>query len=140
MKRRSGTKPTKKRTHTDTRTTTWKRVVKARDRQRCRMCGAKCRLEVHHIRCYISHPHLRFVPSNGLTLCRPCHEIVNGDEERYAKQFARMAITGCPYREEAEQEAAQEGTPEKPQEDLVEIDQGLQRSEVPGVPPCRSDA
>ena len=54
-------------------------IVLERDNYTCRYCGSKngmghnIRLEVHHLKSYAEYPELRYDPSNGITLCRPCH-------------------------------------------------------------------
>ncbi|MBI1737787.1 MAG: HNH endonuclease [Acidobacteria bacterium] len=49
-------------------------AVLVRDDFTCRHCGKRGgRLEVHHIKAWGPYPHLRYRASNGLTLCRPCH-------------------------------------------------------------------
>jgi 5-methylcytosine-specific restriction endonuclease McrA len=53
----------------------WAKAVRERDGYKCRRCGAtKCKLQAHHIKPYAEFPHLRYVLSNGLTLCIPCHK------------------------------------------------------------------
>ena len=64
-----------------------------RDRWRCKMpaCkGGDRRLNAHHIKLWASHPSLRFVVSNGITLCRTCHDRVQGLEEEYESVFIRV--------------------------------------------------
>lgn len=50
-----------------------KEEVKERDGRRCRVCGCKTHLEVHHIDPYADDPN---APSNLITLCRACHAAV----------------------------------------------------------------
>lgn len=72
----------------------WRKRVYARDKFRCRMprCPGTCKdLNAHHIKCWSSHPSLRFVMSNGITLCRTCHERVKGREEEFEPLFIRLA-------------------------------------------------
>lgn len=53
----------------------WRIAVFTRDKFTCRGCGKKGgRLQAHHIKAYKSHPELRHVLSNGLTLCVDCHK------------------------------------------------------------------
>jgi 5-methylcytosine-specific restriction endonuclease McrA len=76
-----GIKPRTYHLRTDVRRNTrtfdndWRKAVMSRDGFTCRRCGAKgCRLEAHHIKPYADFPSLRYVLSNGLTLCVPCHK------------------------------------------------------------------
>jgi hypothetical protein len=71
----------------------WRTKVYARDRFRCRMpdcAGTDRRLNAHHIKKWASFPHLRFVLSNGVTLCRTCHERVRGHEEEHEVLFSSI--------------------------------------------------
>ena len=61
----------------------WRQAVRRRDRFTCRMCGSKQALKCHHIRRWVDFPSLRFVVSNGITLCGVCHNRVTGQEEAY---------------------------------------------------------
>jgi 5-methylcytosine-specific restriction endonuclease McrA len=47
--------------------------VLERDNWCCQHCGARRRLEVHHVKRVADHPELAFDPSNCLVLCGPCH-------------------------------------------------------------------
>ncbi len=40
---------------------------------------AKVAVDMHHIASIKDAPHLRMEPSNWLALCRPCHEILEGE-------------------------------------------------------------
>lgn len=57
----------------------WRSEVFSRDDHRCQACGARSRkgvrvvLHADHIQPFATYPALRFEPSNGRTLCEPCH-------------------------------------------------------------------
>jgi hypothetical protein len=51
----------------------WRKAVYERDGYKCRHCGTGKNLHAHHIKEFSTHPELRYVVSNGLTLCRACH-------------------------------------------------------------------
>lgn len=54
----------------------WRYRVFKRDDFSCQECGVRGReikLEVDHIQSWFDFPALRFVLSNGRTLCKPCH-------------------------------------------------------------------
>ena len=50
-------------------------------------CGSKQRVYVHHIRKWSTHPELRFVVGNCISLCRTHHDFVWGREEDYETLF-----------------------------------------------------
>lgn len=50
----------------------WARTVITRD-GKCTSCGSTDDLTAHHIKPWSTHPELRYEPSNGATLCKPCH-------------------------------------------------------------------
>jgi hypothetical protein len=59
----------------------WRRAVFARDSHACQHCGAQDRtLHAHHIAGWADYPDLRYVVSNGLTLCEPCHDALHYGE------------------------------------------------------------
>ncbi len=65
--------------------------VKVRDNFQCQMCPRKGgELNTHHIKRWVDYPHLRYAVSNGITLCKICHEMVTGREEEYEDQFKRI--------------------------------------------------
>lgn len=52
----------------------WRRAVFERDKFTCQFCGqVGGQLNADHIKPFSTHPKLRFVLSNGRTLCNPCH-------------------------------------------------------------------
>lgn len=51
----------------------WSRAVLARDGYRCADCGASGTLNAHHIKPWAQYPDERYVLSNGVALCIPCH-------------------------------------------------------------------
>lgn len=54
----------------------WRDAVYARDGYTCQACGDSRggNLQAHHVQSFADHPDLRYVVSNGTTLCRDCHE------------------------------------------------------------------
>lgn len=70
----------------------WRGAVFARDRHKCQMCGQQGgSLEAHHIRPKYQFPHLTLEISNGITLCKFCHQNrVTGYEEKFYFIFDRI--------------------------------------------------
>ena len=60
-----------------------------RDKYTCQMCKCRTRkqLEVHHIMTWADAGTLRFDPGNGITLCKPCHKSITGQETYFQKLF-----------------------------------------------------
>lgn len=52
----------------------FRKLILERDGYKCVQCGATESLEVDHIKSFTHYPELRYEPSNGRTLCRPCHK------------------------------------------------------------------
>ncbi len=53
----------------------WRFNCLERDSWKCRDCGSKKKLHVHHIKSFKDHPQFRIDINNGTTLCRPCHTV-----------------------------------------------------------------
>lgn len=70
----------------------WRNSVYARDRFACQMCHRTgVELNAHHIIRWADNVSLRYVQSNGITICTHCHDnIVTGREEHFAKQFKEI--------------------------------------------------
>lgn len=57
----------------------WRTLVFTRDSYTCQSCGDDRggNLQCHHIKAWANYPDLRYEVSNGVTLCRDCHERVH---------------------------------------------------------------
>ena len=55
-------------------------AVLERDKWQCQHCGARGRLEVHHVKRVADRPDLAFDPGNCLSLCGTCHTIETNRE------------------------------------------------------------
>jgi 5-methylcytosine-specific restriction endonuclease McrA len=56
----------------------WRISVFQRDRYRCQKCGTQKDIQAHHIKSWKNNKDLRYVVSNGITLCRKCHLEAHG--------------------------------------------------------------
>src|SRR4051812_21189882 len=63
----------------------WRKAVMKRDGGKCKRCGGKKILQIHHIKRYEDYPHLRWAVENGITLCKKCHLEMKGKEEAWEK-------------------------------------------------------
>lgn len=52
----------------------WRKKIYERDRWICQICGSKKNIVAHHIKWFSKYPNLRFEVSNGIVLCRACHQ------------------------------------------------------------------
>ncbi len=69
----------------------WREAVYERDGFTCRWCKRKKKhINAHHIRRWATFPSLRFMVSNGITLCAHCHGKVKNKEEEYAPFFLTL--------------------------------------------------
>lgn len=77
----------------------WRLLVFERDRFTCQMpsCDQKRqKLEGHHIKDWSRYAQLRFEVSNGITLCKRCHNKTKGKEEKYEQLFVAIVAFGQP--------------------------------------------
>lgn len=64
----------------------WRRAVLKRDARTCQRCGTnKRRMHAHHLRPWNDAPKKRFLLTNGVTLCIPCHNIVHSSRIAHRK-------------------------------------------------------
>jgi hypothetical protein len=81
-----------KRNYNDDAYTQWRKDILKRDGKKCKMpgCGSKSRLQVHHIRKWSTASSLRYDLSNGITLCKKCHDSIRGKENHYVGLFSLL--------------------------------------------------
>lgn len=66
----------------------WRESVFKRDDYTCQKCHKKgAFLNAHHIKRFADFPDLRFVISNGITLCKKCHKSILGKEDEFVEMF-----------------------------------------------------
>lgn len=67
----------------------WRKDIFTRDKFKCRMpnCKSRDNLQAHHIIKWSSAHSLRYELSNGITLCKRCHESIRGKENSYSDLF-----------------------------------------------------
>ena len=72
----------------------WRLAVYKRDDFQCQWpnCSSKKRLNAHHIQTWAKFPSLRFEINNGITLCKPHHDLIKGMEEDYSYSFLRILV------------------------------------------------
>lgn len=69
-----GTTPINDRERKSLRYRLWREEVFERDNFMCQICGLRgVELNADHIKPFALYPELRFEPTNGRTLCVPCH-------------------------------------------------------------------
>jgi 5-methylcytosine-specific restriction endonuclease McrA len=70
----------------------WRIKVYKRDKFTCQMpdCKSKYKLQAHHIRKWSDAAILRYDVDNGITLCRNCHDSINGLESHYEPLFSQI--------------------------------------------------
>ena len=69
----------------------WRKAVYERDNYTCQVCMNRgVALEPHHIIPRRISSELTFDVSNGITLCKPCHQKTKSREELYAQSFTEI--------------------------------------------------
>lgn len=70
----------------------WSKRVKNRDKWKCKLANEFCsgKLEAHHILGYSSHPELRYLINNGITLCHAHHPRKRAEEKRLAPKLMEL--------------------------------------------------
>ena len=70
----------------------WRSAVYKRDKYKCQWpgCKGKRKMNAHHIRKWAQFPTLRFLVSNGITLCTTHHKMVCGHEDDYVLMFLQI--------------------------------------------------
>lgn len=73
---RGGITPEGKRIRNSAIFSLWRAKVFIRDNWTCQRCGRRdgSELHPHHIKSFAEYPSLRFEVSNGITLCKDCHQ------------------------------------------------------------------
>ena len=61
----------------DYKYTEWRTAVFKRDHFQCKKCHRKGYLEAHHKKPWATYPELRYIITNGMTLCRRCHKKIH---------------------------------------------------------------
>ena len=73
---------------------TWRREVRQRDENTCRICGVQRNIHIHHVKPLEKYPEFAIELDNGITLCGNCHAFLSGKEENTNLQTVIEAITG----------------------------------------------
>ncbi len=70
----------------------WRRKVYKRDGRKCQMpgCNSKYKIQAHHIKKWSRAASLRYDIDNGITLCKSCHDSINGVESHYESLFSEI--------------------------------------------------
>jgi 5-methylcytosine-specific restriction endonuclease McrA len=81
-----------KRNYNDPAYEQFRKDVLKRDERKCMMPNCNCRtsLQVHHIKKWATASSLRYHPSNGITLCKKCHNSIRGKEHHYESLFTNL--------------------------------------------------
>ena len=81
----------------------WRREIRHRDENTCRICAVQRNLHVHHIKPLEKHTEFATDLDNGITLCGNCHAFLSGKEENTNLQTITEAFTGQQDMRTAEQ-------------------------------------
>lgn len=81
----------------------WRREVRQRDGDACRVCGVHLNLHIHHIKPLEKYHDFATEIDNGITLCGNCHALLRGKEESTNLQTIIEAATKKPDMRTADQ-------------------------------------
>ncbi|MDE0326409.1 MAG: HNH endonuclease [Candidatus Poribacteria bacterium] len=81
----------------------WRREIRHRDKNTCRICAVQRNLHVHHIKPLEKYTEFATDLDNGITLCGNCHAFLSGKEENTNLQTITEAFTGQQDMQTAEQ-------------------------------------
>ena len=72
----------------------WRQKVLRRDGRKCQMpgCQSRTKLQAHHIRRWADCVLTRYEASNGITLCRLCHDRIRNQETAYSLLFTKIVM------------------------------------------------
>ena len=75
----------------------WRKAVYERDNYTCQRCGDNKggNLNAHHIKPWADFPELRYVVSNGVTLCVKCHHIAHSSIQALRLQRQETCLGGA---------------------------------------------
>lgn len=69
----------------------WREYIFNRDNYTCQECGKKgCYIEPHHILKMSKYPKLKFKKSNGITLCKDCHNNTKCKETFFVDKYTNI--------------------------------------------------
>jgi hypothetical protein len=70
----------------------WRLQVYTRDNWKCQWpyCDQSKKLNAHHILKWADNPGLRYLVSNGITLCHKHHKMITGLESIYSSIFLKI--------------------------------------------------
>ena len=68
----------------------WRKSVFERDSYCCRECRSKKSITPHHILKKSDYPELIFEVMNGITLCKPCHDLTIGNEYQFVTKYNKL--------------------------------------------------
>jgi hypothetical protein len=73
----------------------WRSKVYNRDNYICVLCGrTRCLVDPHHILPRRDFPKLKYIKSNGCTLCRECHQKTFGNEYKFIEILVNKIFGG----------------------------------------------
>jgi len=74
----------------------WRRKVFKRDNYTCLRCSKQGAIQAHHLKNFSEYKELRFIVSNGKTLCKECHRLfhkIYGTKNNTINQYKNFILT-----------------------------------------------